>query len=186
MSRWCRRLSVRAPAGPTVPTGPRSSITTANVTALAARARQDRVALGQVEPGGVTLHDGNTAGTVDFKSSDRVQAEDITRDQLHVYALGYQELTGENADLVEVLNLDDKSASKREVVNKKLLVDIRAKIQDAGSDLRANQLPRLPSWCTTCERCDMVSLCRNRAANGPSVAGVVATLPWPRDHGAAG
>jgi DNA helicase II / ATP-dependent DNA helicase PcrA len=106
--------------------------------------------------------DTNETSIVDFKSSDRVQAEDITRDQLHVYALGYQELTGESADLVEVLNLDDKSASKREVVNETLLLDIRTKIQDAGSDLRANQLPRLSSWCTTCERCDMVSLCRNR------------------------
>jgi conjugative relaxase-like TrwC/TraI family protein len=43
-----------------------TAATTANVTALAARARQDRVALGQVEPGGVALHDGNTAGTGDW------------------------------------------------------------------------------------------------------------------------
>ena len=43
-----------------------TAATTANVTALAARARQDRVALGQVEPGGVTLHDGNTAGAGDW------------------------------------------------------------------------------------------------------------------------
>src|SRR5450830_1163971 len=45
---------------------------------------------------------------VDFKSTDRAQAEDVTRDQLHVYAVGYQELTGKNADLIEVLNLDEK------------------------------------------------------------------------------
>jgi conjugative relaxase-like TrwC/TraI family protein len=38
----------------------------ADVTALAARARADRVTAGQVEPGGVTLHDGNNAGAGDW------------------------------------------------------------------------------------------------------------------------
>src|SRR6201999_224624 len=37
---------------------------------------------------------------VDFKSTDRAQAEEVTRDQLHVYAAGYQDLTGESADLI--------------------------------------------------------------------------------------
>ncbi len=32
---------------------------------------------------------------IDFKSTERAQAEELTRDQLHVYALGYKELTGE-------------------------------------------------------------------------------------------
>ena len=31
---------------------------------------------------------------VDFKSTARAQDEDVTRDQLHVYAVGYEELTG--------------------------------------------------------------------------------------------
>lgn len=39
---------------------------TTSVTALSARARQDRVDAGQVEPGGVTLRDGNLAGTGDW------------------------------------------------------------------------------------------------------------------------
>ena len=30
---------------------------------------------------------------VDLKSSDRAQAEEVTETQLHIYALGYQELT---------------------------------------------------------------------------------------------
>jgi conjugative relaxase-like TrwC/TraI family protein len=38
----------------------------ADVTALAARARADRVTAGQVESGGVKLHDGNTAGAGDW------------------------------------------------------------------------------------------------------------------------
>jgi len=106
--------------------------------------------------------DTNETSIVDFKSSDRVQAEEITRDQLHVYAVGYQELTGEKADLVEVLNLDEKGDTRREVVNDVLLTDIRSKIHDAGDDLRTNHLPRLASWGATCDRCDLASLCRER------------------------
>ncbi len=106
--------------------------------------------------------DTNETSIIDFKSSERAQADDITRDQLHVYVVGYEELTGQRADLVEVLNLDEKANSKREVVNDALLTDIRAKIHDAGQDLRANHLPRLTSWCDTCDRCDLAGLCRNR------------------------
>ncbi len=34
--------------------------------------------------------DTDEVAIVDFKSTDRAQAEDVTRDQLHVYALGYR------------------------------------------------------------------------------------------------
>ena len=105
--------------------------------------------------------DTNETSIVDFKSSDRAQANEITRDQLHVYVVGYEELTGERADLVEVLNLDKKSDSQREVVDDQLLSGIRTKIQHAGEDLRANRLPRLRTWCSTCDRCDLAGLCRN-------------------------
>jgi conjugative relaxase-like TrwC/TraI family protein len=43
-----------------------ATTTTADVTRLAARARADRVAAGQVEPGGAALHDGNQAGVGDW------------------------------------------------------------------------------------------------------------------------
>jgi DNA helicase-2/ATP-dependent DNA helicase PcrA len=99
---------------------------------------------------------------VDFKSTDRAQEEDVTRDQLHVYAVGYQELTGTDADLVEILNLDEDGKSVREEVRPQLLDDIRGKIGDAAGQLRRNDLPRLPLWCDTCAQCDLVALCRDR------------------------
>jgi DNA helicase-2/ATP-dependent DNA helicase PcrA len=99
---------------------------------------------------------------VDFKSSERAQAEDVTRDQLHVYALGYCELSGETADLIEVLNLDEKGKTTRESVDEPLLDAVRGKIRGAGESLRANDLPRLRTWCGTCSTCDMVGLCRKR------------------------
>jgi DNA helicase-2/ATP-dependent DNA helicase PcrA len=90
---------------------------------------------------------------VDFKSTDRAQPEEITRDQLHVYAVGYEELTGENADLIEVLNLDEAGENTREEVETGLLTDVRERIRQAGEALRDNQLDRLASWCSHCERC---------------------------------
>jgi ATP-dependent DNA helicase UvrD/PcrA len=106
--------------------------------------------------------DTDETSIVDFKSSERAQAEEITRDQLHVYAVGYQELTGQQADLLEVLNLDERATSTREVVDEGLLTDIRGKIRNAGEGLRANQMPRLTQWCRTCDGCDLAGLCRTR------------------------
>ena len=102
---------------------------------------------------------------VDFKSTGRAQAEDVTRDQLHVYAVGYQELTGKNADLIEVLNLDEKGKTTREPVDDPLLISVRQKIRDAGEALRTNMLLRLPTWDEhACGSCDLVGLCRERPA----------------------
>jgi DNA helicase-2/ATP-dependent DNA helicase PcrA len=110
----------------------------------------------------ITELDTGETSIVDFKSTERAQAEDITRDQLHIYAVGFQELTGQRADVLEVLNLDQKGKTTRELVNDSLLAGIRDKIAEAGEDLRANRLPRLPRWCSTCADCDLVGLCRNR------------------------
>ena len=97
---------------------------------------------------------------VDFKSTARAQAENVTRDQLHVYAVGYEELTGERADLIEVLNLDEEGKSVREEVEDPLLAAVRERIRDAGESLRTNELPRLEDWCTQCDQCDLAELCR--------------------------
>jgi DNA helicase-2/ATP-dependent DNA helicase PcrA len=109
----------------------------------------------------ITRLDTGETSIVDFKSTERAQAEDITRDQLHIYAVGYQELTGRRADVLEVLNLDEKGKNTRELVNDSLLDGIRDKIAGAGKDLRDNRLPRLKSWCSTCEDCDLAGLCRS-------------------------
>ena len=98
---------------------------------------------------------------VDFKSTARAQDEDVTRDQLHVYAVGYQELTGERADLIEVLNLDQEGKTIRELVDDPLLTAVRDRIKSAGDSLRDNDLPRLPVWAEACSKCDLAELCRD-------------------------
>jgi DNA helicase-2/ATP-dependent DNA helicase PcrA len=126
---------------------------------------QVRIAPGITVDGRIDLIrrlDTDELAIVDFKSTDRAQADEVTRDQLHVYAVGYEELTGENADLIEVLNLDEKGKSTREEVEQSLLSNVKVRISSAGEALRNNELPRLKSWCTQCARCDLAGLCRSK------------------------
>jgi DNA helicase-2/ATP-dependent DNA helicase PcrA len=98
---------------------------------------------------------------VDFKSTQRAQSEDVTRLQLHVYALGYEQRFGRSADLIEVHNLD-QGGSRREIVDNALMRDTVALVVEAGDRIRDNQLERLPSWCATCAACDLAGICRTR------------------------
>jgi len=98
---------------------------------------------------------------VDFKSNKKAQSEDITRRQLQVYALGYQQLTGNNADLIEIHNMDN-GGSEREVVDNQLIDVMVNEIKQAGNSLKNNQLIRLQSWCNTCETCKFKGICRTK------------------------
>ena len=106
--------------------------------------------------------DTDETSIVDFKSTERAQDEEVTRQQLHVYAIGYQELTGDPADLIEVLNLDERGKSTREVVDGGLLGETTGMIRDAGDAIRENDLRRVERWCATCDRCDLAGICRTR------------------------
>lgn len=106
--------------------------------------------------------DSNETVIVDFKSDERAQAEEVTQKQLHVYALGYEQLTGKSADLIEVHNLD-KGGARREMIDRDLLMSTTAVITQAGKKLRENQLPRLANWCKKCEGCDLVGICRSKS-----------------------
>jgi DNA helicase II / ATP-dependent DNA helicase PcrA len=106
--------------------------------------------------------DTNETAIVDFKSTERAQAEEVTWDQLHVYAVGYEELTGERADVVEVLNLDEHAKSDRDAIDDALLAGVRGRIQLAGSSLRRNEFAKHRQWCEACDRCDLAALCRTR------------------------
>lgn len=106
--------------------------------------------------------DTDEVAVVDFKSTERAQPEEVTRDQLHVYALGYQELVGQQPDLIEVLNLDERGRSTREQVEAPLLTAVRDRVVGAGNALRANDLPRYATWCAHCDTCDVSALCRSK------------------------
>jgi DNA helicase-2/ATP-dependent DNA helicase PcrA len=109
--------------------------------------------------------DTNEVVIVDFKSDERAQVEEITQKQLHVYAYGYEQLSGRRADLIEVHNLD-KGGALREVVDQIMITNTITSVHEAGMRLREDNLPRLVRWTETCQRCDVVGLCRRRSDRG--------------------
>ena len=94
---------------------------------------------------------------IDFKSVQRAQAEDVTRVQLDIYAMGYKALKGQNPDLVEIYNLDEGAAGcKRETVDDALLQKTADRVHAAGLDIRANRFCKI----ATCQGCDLKGVCR--------------------------
>jgi DNA helicase-2/ATP-dependent DNA helicase PcrA len=104
--------------------------------------------------------DTNELLIVDFKSDERSQSEDITQRQLHVYAVGYEQLTGTRADMIEIHNLD-RGGAVRELVDDTLTEQTLRTVTEAGQALRDNHLPRLARGCQDCEQCDLVGICRH-------------------------
>ena len=88
---------------------------------------------------------------VDLKSSSRAQAEDVTEAQLHTYALGYQELTGQQADYVEIYELDERKKKPRSVDND-FIEDVKSRTQNAAQALRESQFLPTPER-NKCESC---------------------------------
>ena len=103
----------------------------------------------RVDTGEVTI--------VDLKSTDRAQAESVTEKQLHIYALGYKELTGRNADFVEIYELDEQKQKKRSV-DDSFIEEVKKDIRSAAKGLRQNHLPAKPSQ-RSCGQCDYCMLC---------------------------
>lgn len=101
---------------------------------------------------------------VDLKSSDRAQAEDVTEAQLHVYALGYQDLTGRRPDYVEIYELDERKRKPRSV-DDDFIADVKTKVRDAAEALRTGTLPTAPAP-KKCGTCDYRGMCTaGRAAD---------------------
>ncbi len=103
---------------------------------------------------------------VDLKSTDRAQPEQVTETQLHIYALGYQELTGRRPDYVEIYELDEGKRKPRSV-DDDFIADVKTKVRDAAQALRKNSLPAAPTpkRCAVCDYCGMCSA-GTRAAAG--------------------
>jgi DNA helicase-2/ATP-dependent DNA helicase PcrA len=101
--------------------------------------------------------DTNETTIVDLKSKDRVQAEAVTETQLHIYALGYRELTGRDADYVEIYNLEEREKKPRSV-DEDFIDDVQEHVRTAASSLRANDFPA-KAHQRTCPTCDYLGMC---------------------------
>jgi len=105
----------------------------------------------------VRRRDSGDVAIVDLKSNERAQAEALTEAQLHIYALGYRELTGRDADFVETYELD-KQVRKARTVDEELILDVTAKVHRAAEALRANNFAPAAEP-TRCQTCDFGRLC---------------------------
>ena len=94
---------------------------------------------------------------VDLKSNERSQQEEVTEAQLHTYALGYKELTGRDADYVEIYELAERRPRPRPV-DEDFIEDVREQTQAAAVALREMRLEPAPS-ASKCGQCDFSSLC---------------------------
>ncbi|KAB2922172.1 MAG: ATP-dependent helicase [Bacteroidetes bacterium] len=94
---------------------------------------------------------------VDLKSTDRAQTEDVTETQLHVYALGYQDLTGRRPDYVEIYELDERKRKPRSV-DDDFLEEVKTRTRDAATMLRTGTLLAAPT-ARKCTSCDYRGMC---------------------------
>lgn len=94
---------------------------------------------------------------VDLKSSDRAQAEEVTETQLHVYALGYQDLTGRRPDYVEIYELDERKRKPRSV-DDDFVEDVKIQTRDAAVALRSGVMQATPA-VKKCGSCDYRGMC---------------------------
>lgn len=97
---------------------------------------------------------------VDFKTANKEVLESINKQQLKIYALGYQELTGSKADYMEVYQLDSEH-SAREDITDKVMTEVMKDIKDAAENIRKNNLPRK---CEkgNCAKCHLNYLCLSK------------------------
>jgi len=105
----------------------------------------------------VRRKDTNEVTIVDMKTAERSQAEEVTETQLHIYALGYRELTGKQADYVEIYELEEQKRKPRSVDND-FIDAVKKNVKEAANSLRSGALPAKPAE-KTCSACDFRMLC---------------------------
>ena len=96
---------------------------------------------------------------IDFKSRKESQDQDITIEQLSMYALGYKELTGKTADRLQIYNLDENNNSKHtQLIDNNGIDIIREKIIYSANEIRDNKLAKTCE-VKTCQTCWHKQLC---------------------------
>ncbi|MGQ1783880.1 ATP-dependent helicase [Saccharicrinis sp. GN24d3] len=96
---------------------------------------------------------------VDFKSQKEAQRQDVTMDQLALYALGYREISGKQADILQIFNLDEDGHSKQQQrLDNTKLDDIKTKILHSADEIRNNNLSKSCD-ASACSKCYYKALC---------------------------
>jgi DNA helicase-2/ATP-dependent DNA helicase PcrA len=91
---------------------------------------------------------------VDFKTNEDAQEEEISQDQLLLYALGYKYTTGKLADFIEIYNLDS-GVEDRRAIRLDLLIDLEKRVIEAGRNIRKGTV----GFADNCAKCDFRGIC---------------------------
>jgi ATP-dependent DNA helicase UvrD/PcrA len=105
----------------------------------------------------VRRRDTNEVAIVDLKSNKDAQAPELTDSQLHIYALGYRDLTGHNADYVETYELDHQKRISR-AVDDDIIKDVTKEVHATAKALRDANFPPRPTD-RSCGKCDFRRMC---------------------------
>ncbi len=100
-----------------------------------------------------------TTTIVDFKSREDVQIREVSMEQLSLYALGYQELSGEKADFLQIYNLDEElpHPDTKELFNEDLN-STKQLIITSANQIMSNILNKTCNK-KMCDTCYQVKLC---------------------------
>ena len=98
---------------------------------------------------------------VDLKSAGKDAEQCLNAEQLKIYALGYQEMTGTNADYLMIYNLDAPDGSKNagEDIKAEAVTEVQKSIRDAAKHIRDNDLKRPDKQQDKCAGCYVRGLC---------------------------
>ena len=97
---------------------------------------------------------------VDFKTANRPLDQEVSEEQLKIYALGFKALTGEDAQFIEFYNLDKNQQDRKRLINEDL-EKTADKIREAANNIRSNKMVK---QCepTKCDNCYIKYLCYKR------------------------
>ncbi len=98
---------------------------------------------------------------VDFKTANKRVLDAINTEQLKIYALGYQHLTGQMADFMEIYHLNSEN-SAREPITAETVQGVENEIKTAADHIRRNDLPKR-CGAESCAKCRMAHLCLNKS-----------------------
>jgi len=98
---------------------------------------------------------------IDFKSAEDAQKYDVSMEQLSLYAIGYQELSGEKANFLQVYNMDKNYPDTKEIQIDDL-DEMKHKIVSAANKIRHNDLPKT-NHVKNCKECRLVKVCSQAA-----------------------
>ena len=96
---------------------------------------------------------------VDYKTGHKVPSELEQRLQLEIYALGYKQLKGENADSMEIVDIEGNNVISSRAVVEENLVKTTEMIEDACDAVLEGKIGNKSCDKEKCKNCSRKQMC---------------------------